>query len=226
MKRRAVSTGCLLLSPLGWSLPGSKAKPVWMLSCSLRSVPWTPGKVYKSEASPVGRDPWLSGFSQPSMRLAPHGTYEAQLPWQPSKAGHVPSHSHTPRLSPSGGGSLAEKGSPLALQQVMESKVTGLYSRLPSSERRKGPQDLLGSDSSVTDMIKARSRAGPLSKGAWRGLCSRWHLRQEGLRTTCAGGCERAASATPARTPQFPRWHTATSLSAARSSCREAGPDG
>lgn len=60
----------------------------------------------------------------------------------PSKAVHVPSHSHTPRLSPSGEGNFAEKGSPLTLQQVMESKVTGLYSRLPSSERRKGPQGL------------------------------------------------------------------------------------
>lgn len=42
-------------------------------------------------------EPWLSGFSQPAIPrgLAPHGTYEAQLQWQPSKAGHVPSHSHT-----------------------------------------------------------------------------------------------------------------------------------
>lgn len=144
----------------------------------------------------------------------------------PLRQGMFP-HTHTHPDSVPVEGELLQRraGSPLALQQVMESKVTGLYSRLPSSER-KGPQGLLGSASSVTNMIKALSRAGPLSRGVSQGPCSRWHLRQEGLRTTCAGGYGGAASATPVQSPQSPRWRIAASLSAARSSCREADPDG
>lgn len=56
--------------------------------------------------------------------LSPHLPCEAQLLGSP-EAGHVPSHTHTLRLGPSGGGNFAGKGSPLTLQQVMESKVTG-----------------------------------------------------------------------------------------------------
>lgn len=51
--------------------------------------------------------------------LSPHLIGEAQL------LGSSESHTHTPRLGPSGGGNFAGKGSPLTLQQVMESKVTG-----------------------------------------------------------------------------------------------------
>lgn len=57
--------------------------------------------------------------------LSLHLSCEAQLLGQPFEAGHIPSHTHTHPELVLVEGTILQKGSPLTLQQVMKSKVTG-----------------------------------------------------------------------------------------------------
>lgn len=84
----------------------------------------TPGKVYRSGASSAGKDPWLSGSSQPS-HTAYLFTYHVRPSFwgSPLRQGTLHTHTHPELVLVEG--TIVQRGSPLTLQQVMKSKVTG-----------------------------------------------------------------------------------------------------
>lgn len=124
-KRWTGSTECFLLSPLGCSLPGSIAKTALMQSCSLRPVPHRlQERSMKAESLLLAKTLGFLGSVKPHS-LSLHLPCEAQFLGQPFEAGHIPLHTHTHPELVLVEGTILQKGSPLTLQQVMKSKVTG-----------------------------------------------------------------------------------------------------
>lgn len=123
------------------------------------------------------------------------------------------------------GGEFCREGHPSGtLRRWGQRQLEGF---IPDCHPRWGElQGLLGSGSSARSKMMVSSHTGPHPRGPPKAagpVASQAGRTQDYV---CTGGSGGAASVTPVQSPRSPQWHTAASLSAVRSSCREEDPDG